>query len=692
MTWTYTPYAGVLWATACISAYCTYVIWRRPKTAGIYSLIALMGAATIWALTSGFEAASVGLQQKLIWAKLEYIGVVSVPTLFFTFSLDYSLRGNRLKLRHIILLSIVPLIGLILAFSNEAHHLIWKDLSPSPLASNSGAYGHGIGFYILVGYLCILALAGLGLLVRAWLKFPVLYRRQINILGLAFLFPFVGGMLYALGWTPLPALDIPPLSFFATDLVLLVGIFSHQLFDLVPITSEALIENMLDGVLVLDAFSHIANVNSVAKKLVRSLSKRSIGQPVEIHLDFWDDLQKRYKNAPEIRTEIVLDREPPCYLDVHVSSLFDRYKHFAGRLIVMRDTTERKQIESDLARNVEELKIINRISLIISSGLDMERTLKALYEQCSRVVPSDVFYVALYNPSSSLVNIPLYYEKGKYLTGISRDIRDQPGLIGSVIRARRTLYLHDGIKQITRPVVPSDTGSTSPINSYIGIPLTVRDQVIGVMAIQSHRLNAYTDDQVRLLERIAIQAAIAIENARLYAEEQRLAIIDELTGVYNYRGLLELGSREVERARRFNRPLAAIFFDIDDFRNLNNTYSHTAGNLVLKEVVKRCASVLRSVDVLTRFGGDEFVALLPETGAASANGVAHRLTQEIAAAPVSTSYGDLQVRISVGVTLLTKDMPDLAALVESANQAERQVKLNQKRLNAALLKSQAPES
>jgi diguanylate cyclase (GGDEF)-like protein len=198
------------------------------------------------------------------------------------------------------------------------------------------------------------------------------------------------------------------------------------------------------------------------------------------------------------------------------------------------------------------------------------------------------------------------------------------------------------------------------------------------MSIQNYRPNAYREDQIRMLERISVHAAIAIENARLYAEVQRLAIIDELTGIYNYRGLMELGAREVERARRFNHPLSILFFDIDDFRNFNNTYSHTAGNIALQGLVQHSRSILRSVDVFARFGGDEFVALLPETDLAGAEVIAHRLTGEIAAIPIKTSYGNLNVTVSVGVALLSTLTPDLAALIDRANQAEHEAKKGQK--------------
>jgi diguanylate cyclase (GGDEF)-like protein len=154
-----------------------------------------------------------------------------------------------------------------------------------------------------------------------------------------------------------------------------------------------------------------------------------------------------------------------------------------------------------------------------------------------------------------------------------------------------------------------------------------------------------------------------------------MSIIDELTNTYNYRGLVELGAREVERARRFNRLLAALFFDIDAFKMFNDKYSHATGNLVLKEVAVRCRSILRSVDIIARYGGDEFVVLLPEASLPIAREVAHRLRRGIASAKIDTDYGKLGVTISVGLTALTKEIPDFITLIDCANQAEHTAKL-----------------
>jgi len=674
MSWVYTPYAGILWATALIAALVAWLTSRRLKTDGVVSLVLLMSTIAFWAVTSGLEAASVGLSQKLIWAKVEYFLAVSTPTLFLIFVLDYSLQRRWLKWWGGILLFLIPVAASVAAWTNEHHWLIWNSFTFSPAEPNTIIYGHGIGYDILLAYNYVLILISLVLLLRIWIKSAPPYRRQIAFLLFSSLFPAIAGIIYYLRLIPFPGLDLIPISFMATGVILAAGILRYQLFDLMPIASDSLIENMLDGVVILDVWDHIAKVNSFAERLIDSLTPESIGQPVSELLSFWNDLQMRFKGVREIHTEVILQTDPPRYLELHVSNLYDHHKHFAGRLVIFRDITERQLTKEKLAHNVEELGVINRISLIVSAGLDLERILKALLEQCSQVAPVDVFYVALCEPNSSLINIPLYYEQGHYLTGASRDIDENPGLIGGIINTRCTLYLRDNNKQVTHPVLRPNTIAPKLSRSYVGIPLTIRNQVIGVMSVQNHTPNAYTDDQVRLLERIALQAALAIENARLYAQEQRLAIIDQLTGIYNYRGLMELGDREIDRARRFNHSLSVLFFDIDGFRNLNNTYSHTAGNLVLKAVVERCSSVLRSVDVFARFGGDEFVVLLPETDVTSAEAVAKRLVDAVSASEIITPYGDLLVTISVGVSFFTNGNLDLIGLIERANQAEHQSK------------------
>jgi diguanylate cyclase (GGDEF)-like protein len=155
-----------------------------------------------------------------------------------------------------------------------------------------------------------------------------------------------------------------------------------------------------------------------------------------------------------------------------------------------------------------------------------------------------------------------------------------------------------------------------------------------------------------------------------------MAVIDELTEMYNYRGLLLLGTREVERALRFNHPLAVLFLDIDHFRNFNKHYSHAVGNLILHSVAEECRANCRSVDILARFGGEEFVFLLPETDLDAGVQIAERFVRSIETLRVDTDKGRLGVTVSVGVAELDASPEDLQVLIDHANQAERLAKAN----------------
>ncbi len=672
MTWIYTPYAAALHVTAFIAICVAVLVLLRRNASGADAFILLMFAVAEWSLASGMEAVSISLEHKIFWSKVEYLGAVMSPTLFLIFTLEYRQLTRFLTPRYLILYSVIPLTALVVTMTNELHGLIWNSYTFGPSNLNTIIYGHGFFYYVLITYDYLLVLAGIWILAAGWAKSRQPYRRQIAIILFGSFFPLLGGLLYVLDLNPFPGLDITPISFLFTGIVIAFGIFKFRLFELVPIARHVLIEHMKDGVLVLDSNNNLADINPAAEKYLNIRAENCLGMPASEALNAWAALVRRFDNALETQTEIQTSENPARYFELHIHPLGNRQK-ISGRLVMFHDTTARRQAEKELARQNEELSIINRINLAVTSGLDMEQTIKTLHEQCNLMVPIDVFYVALYDEQNALINVPVYYEQGQYQTGLLRDIKERPGTIGNVIRTRRTLYLSDSINAVTGPLNRAPDVEKRA-KSYIGIPLTVRDKVVGVMVIQSHRPAAYREDQVRLLERIAVHAASAIENARLYAEEQRLAIVDELTGIYNYRGLVELGTREVERARRFNHPLSALFFDIDGFRQFNNQHSHVTGNLVLQAIAQTTRKSLRAVDVFARYGGDEFVILLPETNLEGARFTAQRLYDSTAAIKIPTEQGELGVTISIGIASLAEDLHNFSELIDRASRVEHKAK------------------
>jgi len=839
MDWQFSLFSTIYLVASITSSIAAYLTLRRRAIPGRNFLTLLLIAIAEWSLGAAFESASVGIPAKIFWSKVAYIGTTTAPVLYLIFVLEYLDLGKRLTRRDRFFIWLIPVTTMIMAATNEWHHLLWSTFTFNPAHPDILIYGHGSWFWIFVGYDYILLTGGLVILIWAFIRLPRLFRLQIGVLLAGSCVPMLGNIIYIAGLSPVAGLDLTPLTFTLTGLILALGIFRFQLLDLLPVARDELVENMKDGVLVLDDQNRIVDINPTAQKFIGVSGKSALGQQVEIVLSAYSTIVSQYIHTPQVQSEICLSENPPAYVELAISPIYNQRKTLNGRLITIRDITQSKLSQLAVERNaremaalyetsleinsqpdlssllntliqrsiklvgvtmgalylvrpdeksleqvisynmgkdytrtimqfgeglsgrvaeknepmvvedythwegsfpsykeigakrilgvplrskgkligviniadklkvgmftpeeirlvslfadqaaiaientrlleetnrhVEQLGIINRISLAITSGLDMDHVLKTLHEQCQHVAPCDIFYVALYDESSSLIHIPFYYENGQYQSGSSRDIKEDPGTIGNVIQAHQTLYLRDTFDQKTL-VQKTTTGLRMPSQSYVGIPLTLRDRVMGVMSVQSYKPNAYSEDEIHLLEIIAQQAAIAIENARLYSEEQRLAIIDELTNVYNYRGLMALGGREIDRARRFGRNLSALFFDIDGFRNFNNKYSHTTGNLVLKAVAEQCLSSMRSVDLVSRFGGDEFVVLLPEATLTTAGKAAERLQADIATRQVMTSFGNLSVTISMGIAQLTDNITNLSMLIDRANQAEHKAK------------------
>ncbi len=155
------------------------------------------------------------------------------------------------------------------------------------------------------------------------------------------------------------------------------------------------------------------------------------------------------------------------------------------------------------------------------------------------------------------------------------------------------------------------------------------------------------------------------ENARLIEDIQRLAITDPLTGLFNRRHFFNVTTLEFERSRRYRNPVSLIMMDIDHFKHVNDQYGHTVGDQVLRAVASRCRETLRKTDVLGRYGGEEFIVLLPETGLNCARLVAERLRKCIADTPISVSDGQVSITVSLGVSGYSADSCPSEATAEN---------------------------
>lgn len=241
-------------------------------------------------------------------------------------------------------------------------------------------------------------------------------------------------------------------------------------------------------------------------------------------------------------------------------------------------------------------------------------------------------------------------------------------------KRRQRVQIEDARKD---PLWADSPTAKAGIFAYLGYPLFwPNGEVFGTICTVDTKENQWGKRYDSLLKTFkdAIEAHLALVNTtellNIRNEEvERLAITDSLTGLYNRRHFFELAEHELQHARRYRRFLSAIMLDIDHFKQVNDTYGHAIGDQVLQVVAEGCRQATRVVDVLGRYGGEEFVIILPETDLVATCKVAERLRQIIAEKTIDTEVGPVIVTASLGVSIIDDECSKLETLLAGADQA-----------------------
>jgi PAS domain S-box-containing protein len=360
MAWIHLPYVVPLVISGVVAALIGMYAWRRRDTPGGGYFVLLMAVIVWWSLTNAAEYASLDISTKIVWSKLSYLSIVSVGSVWLLFALEYSQRNPWFTRWRGALLWIVPLLLFLTVITNEWHGLIWPTITPA--SSEPGAmlvYGHGPGVWANAVYSYGSLLLGTVLLIRATLRSPQLYRRQVAVLMVAVVVPWLGNVVYILDLLPLPGLDPTPIAFTVSGAMVAWAIFRFQMLDLVPVARDTVIESIGDGVLVLDAHNRLADINPAACRMIGCDAVQVVGQHADTVLARWPDLVAHYRESPEAQAEIVLDGPPRQWVDLHISPLYDRRRRLTGRLVVLHDITARKEAEGALQQYAAELEARN---------------------------------------------------------------------------------------------------------------------------------------------------------------------------------------------------------------------------------------------------------------------------------------------------------------------------------------------
>jgi len=355
-SWQITLPALLAWLSAIIAISVVWLIWPRRSIPGVNALSFLLLAVAIWSLFSGAEAAVIPLNAKILFSKCEYLGSTTAAPFFLLFALYYTRQTRWITPRNQALLWTIPFLSILLVWTNEWHHLIWTGFSPVPTSQGVVyAYHHGVAFFILVGYVYICNAIATWLLLRSYFNTAQIYRRQIQIIVIASLIPWIGSVFYALDLIPVPGLDVTPMFFAASSALLAWGIVNYHLFDLVPVARDLLIESLREGILVLDLRNRILDMNPSARRLL-GLAATPAGTDIAQYRGRWPDLVATLLEQDVPGREVRLTQEADQYVELHAMAITGSKGQSVGRLFTLEDITERKRIEAKMEVQSRELE------------------------------------------------------------------------------------------------------------------------------------------------------------------------------------------------------------------------------------------------------------------------------------------------------------------------------------------------
>lgn len=285
-------------------------------------------------------------------------------------------------------------------------------------------------------------------------------------------------------------------------------------------------------------------------------------------------------------------------------------------------------------------EVLFEIGKAIGSDENVSTLLTVISELVTELVDADAVSIMFLDADNKTL-------LGKAAHGLERDIAGVSfgvgqGVAGWVAEHGQIADIGDVSTDDRFMVVP---GSSSDIVSLLCVPLLYRDAPIGVMTATSHERDAFSENERDLMVFVAKTIAIDVENIRL----RKLSITDPLTGAYNREYLQQHLGGALEAAALRSQAYSVAMIDVDHFKRVNDRFGHDVGDVVLAEVAQRLRGAIREDDTLVRYGGEEFLVLLPKSDVVKAREIAERMRSKVQRRPFVVSANEIEVRISIGV-------------------------------------------
>src|SRR5262245_22407177 len=420
---------------------------------------------------------------------------------------------------------------------------------------------------------------------------------------------------------------------------------------------------------VVDCFDSVREDRPIRRGMTMDEATALLRRGAGVHFDPFV-VEQFLRHLPEFDAEIAaLGLQAPS-----TGSIDDQPIHLGD--VDLTQTRERGSYMAydQIKKAHREVYALYEIARTFGTSLNVEHTLEILVDKVGHVVPFDTCIVYFYDDQKGYATAR--HVAGKHIQKLAgRCIALGEGVTGF------TLANRSAVNQLHPSLDFTDINPDAGVKyrSMASLPLFKDDVLLGALSVYSTELEQYTDDHMRLLETVTRLASDALGNAMQHAEAESNALTDPLTGLPNARYLALRFEEEAARARRTDRSFQVVMLDLDEFKNVNDTHGHKAGDKMLREVAHLIQGQLREYDFLARYGGDEFVALVQEVVGAQVEELCARV--ETAVSKFSMSVGRnrfAQVGISVGTATFGIDGETLDQLIAHADNEMYRVKSTHK--------------
>ena len=374
MTWAYTPYIIPIVIAAIISLAVAVLAWKQRRIYGAVPLMLMMLSIAQWLIFYVLEIGSTTLEGNLLWANIAYIGIVFAPVAWLFFAFEYTNPSRKATWRTAVPFLIEPLFILLVIWTDMLHQLFRASVT----LNSSGPFTYliierGPIFWMHVAYSYGVLAYGTYLLIRAYFHTRGLYRAQIGVSVLGAFVPWLVNILYISPVAATFIIDPTPLAFMVTGVMFAWGIFGYRLIDISPVARNSVIEQMDDGMFVIDTLNRVVDVNPAAQAVLKKSTNQIIGLPMEVVFDAQSALVEQYRDVERANMQIRFTSGGQLlYYNLSISPLHDKQGRMTGRLVMLYNNTEQHMAEIALREAKEAAEAASRAKSTFLANMSHE--------------------------------------------------------------------------------------------------------------------------------------------------------------------------------------------------------------------------------------------------------------------------------------------------------------------------------